>query len=208
MAQQSEARDIGQRVNARESGQPHAGSIELRRAGDQFPILSVGDLLLLERGAVDADAERLAEDDRVARLRLRVALDAARIDQADGDQAVDRLHRIDAVAAGDGNAGSLADRFAAVEDSAHRLERQLVDRHRHQRQREERTPAHGVDIRDGVGRGDRAEVERIVDDRHEEIGRRDDRLILADLIDRRVVARLDADQQLARDETCRVQPWR
>ena len=49
-----------------------------------------------------------------------------------------------------------------------------------------------------VGRGDRAEVERVVDDRHEEVGRRDDRLVLVELVDGRVVRRLDADQQRRR----------
>ncbi len=55
--------------------------------------------------------------------------------------------------------------------------------------------AHRIDIGDRVGRGDRAEIERIVDDRHEKIGRRDDRLTLVQLVDRRIVGRLDADEQ-------------
>ena len=49
--------------------------------------------------------------------------------------------------------------------------------------------------------GDGAEVEWIVDDRHEEVGRRNDRLILADAIDRRVIAILDADEQIGMNET-------
>src|SRR5882762_2687670 len=75
------------------------------------------------------------------------------------------------MATGYGNTGSPADRFTALENSPDRLERQLVDRHRHQRQREERASAHGVHIRDRVGRGYCAKVERIVHDRHEEVGR-------------------------------------
>ena len=42
----------------------------------------------------------------------------------------------------------------------------------------------------------RAEIERIVDDRHEEIGGRDDRLALVDPVDRGVVGGLDADERV------------
>ncbi len=44
-------------------------------------------------------------------------------------------------------------------------------------------------------RGDRAEVERIVDDRHEEVRCRDDRAIIVDPVDGVVVGRFDSDQQ-------------
>ena len=138
VTEQPEAGDIGERMDAWKPSQPSARRIELRRAGDHLPILRVGDLLLLERGAVHADAQGLSENDRVAGLRLRVALDLARIDEADGHQPVDRLHGVDAVAAGDGNARALADRFAALKNPPDRLERHLVDRHRDERQREQR----------------------------------------------------------------------
>ena len=164
------------------------GRVELGRARDHRPVAGVVELALLERGAVDADAERLAEHQLVAGLRAGVALEVARIDEADRDQAVDRLDGIDGVAAGDRDAGARADRLAAFEDPADRLERQLVHRHADERQREERLPAHRVHVGDGVGRGDRAEVERIVDDRHEEVGGGDDRLRVVDLVDRGVVA--------------------
>ena len=122
-----------------------------------------------------------------------------RIDEADHDEPVDRLDGIDRVAAGDRNAGARAHGFAAVEDAADRLDRQLVDGHPDERQREERRAAHRVDVGDRVGRGDRAEVVRIVDDRHEEVGRRDDGLAFVQLEDRGVVRGLDADQQLLRE---------
>ncbi len=69
--------------------------------------------------------------------------------------------------------------------------------------REERLPAHGVHVGDGVGRCDGAEVERIVHDRHEEVGGRDDRLAIVDAVDGRVVAGFDAHQQVLRDEAGR-----
>ena len=49
-----------------------------------------------------------------------------------------------------------------------------------------------------VGRGDRAEVVRVVDDRHEEVGRRDDRLALVELLHGGVVGRFDADEEIRR----------
>ena len=66
---------------------------------------------------------------------------------------------------------------AAFEDAADGRGRQHGDRHADQRQREQRARAHRVDVRQRVGRGDAAEVVRVVDDRHEEVGRRDDRVL-------------------------------
>ena len=127
-----------------------------------------------------------------------------RVDDADDDEAIDRLDGIDRVAAGDRNARGCAHGFAAVEDAADRLDRQLVDRHADERQREQRRAAHRVDVRDRVGRGDPAEVVRIVDDGHEEVGRRDDRLALVQLVDGGVVGGLDADEERLRDRSALV----
>ena len=80
------------------------------------------------------------------------------------------------------------------------LDRELVDRHRHQGQRHDRPAAHRVDVADRVGRGDAAEVERVVDDRHEEVGGRDQRLLVVEPVDRGVVGGLDADHQLGRHD--------
>ncbi len=65
-------------------------------------------------------------------------------------------------------------------------------------ERENRLAAHRVDVRERVGRGDAPEVVRIVDDGREEIGGRDDRLLVVETIHRRVVARLDPDEQVLR----------
>ena len=70
----------------------------------------------------------------------------------------------------------------------------------HECQREQRRGAHGIDVRKRVRRGDRAKVERIVDDRHEKVGRRDDGLHFVDPVDRGVVRGLDADEKLFRHD--------
>jgi hypothetical protein len=115
--------------------------------------------------------------------------------QAQRHQAVDRLHRIDRVAAGDRDARLAAHRGAAFQDLADGLQRQHVDRHAHQRQRHDGRAAHGVDVADGVGGGDAAEVERVVDDGHEEVGGGDQRLLVVEPVDGGVVGGLDAHQQ-------------
>jgi hypothetical protein len=77
--------------------------------------------------------------------------------------------------------------------------RQHVDRHAHQRQRHDGRAAHGIDVADGVGGGDAAEVERVVDDGHEEVGGGDQRLLVVEPVDGGVVGGLDAHQQLFGD---------
>ena len=80
---------------------------------------------------------------------------------------------------------------------------QHADRHAHQRQRHDRLAAHGVDVGDRVGGGDAAEVERVVDDRHEEVGGGDQRLLVVELVDGGVVGGLDAHQQFRRHRQAR-----
>ncbi len=67
-----------------------------------------------------------------------------------------------------------------------------------QRQRHDRPAAHRVHVADRVGGGDAAEVERVVDDRHEEVGRGHQRLLVVQAVHRRVVRRLVADQRVLR----------
>src|SRR5436189_34562 len=78
-------------------------------------------LALLQRGRQHTHAERLAEDEPVAGARIRIALDALRMHEPERDEAVDRLDRIDRVAARDRDAGRAAHRLAAVEDARDRL---------------------------------------------------------------------------------------
>ncbi len=92
-------------------------------------------------------------------------------------------------------AGGPADRLAAFEHAPDGAGREHVDRHAHQRQRHDRSASHGVDVADRVGGGNAAEVVRVVDDGHEEVGRRDQRLLVIELVHRGVVGGLDAHEQ-------------
>src|SRR5207245_5504562 len=65
--------------------------------------------------------------------------------------------------------------------------------------------AHRIHVGNRVGGGDTAEVIRVVDDRHEKIGGRDQRLFIVELVDGGVVGGFDADHQLFRHrETARI----
>ena len=100
------------------------------------------------------------------------------------------------MAAGNRNAGRLADRCAAFKDLAHYFRGNFVHRHSQNCQRHDRRAAHGIDVRERVGGGDAAEVERIVYHRHEEVGGRDHAGAVVELPDAGIVAGFNADQQL------------
>jgi hypothetical protein len=55
--------------------------------------------------------------------------------------------------------------------------------------------AHRVHVAQCIGGRDAPEIERIVDDRHEEVGGGDDRLFGVDLVHGRIVRRFRADEQ-------------
>ena len=97
------------------------------------------------------------------------------------------------------NARRAANAGAAFENFADGLQRQHVDWHAHQRQRQNRLAAHGVHIGDGVGGGNAAKLKRIVHDRHKEIGGGNQRLLVVEFVDRRVVRGFDAHHQLFGD---------
>ena len=88
-------------------------------------------------------------------------------------QAVLRLGVVDAVPAREVGAGLQADVCPAAQHLGSELEGDLVARPGQQVDREERLAAHGVDVREGVGRRDPAPVVGVVDDRGEEVGGRD-----------------------------------
>ncbi len=97
---------------------------------------------------------------------------------------------------GDGNSGLGADRRAAREDVLNHFDGQLVDGHARDGEREDRLRAHGVDVGEGVGRGDAAEVEGVVHDGQEEIGGHHDGLLRVEAIDGGVIGGLGSDEKI------------
>src|SRR5437762_7058171 len=64
------------------------------------------------------------------------------------------------------------------------------------RQRDERRRAHREDVVERVRRGDRAEVAGIVDDRREEVDGEDERALVVELVDRRVIGGREPDEEI------------
>ena len=82
------------------------------------------------------------------------------------------------------------------EDGADRLDRHALGE-RGDVEGEHDPAAHGEHVAARVGGGDGAEVRRVVDERREEVGRRHERDVVAQPVDRGVVERRQADEQVA-----------
>src|ERR1043166_9278735 len=90
-----------------------------------------------------------------------------------------------------------ADRATALENLAHRLDRDLVDRHAEDRQSHDRLATHRIDVGDRIGRRDPSELIRVVDHRHEEVHGGNDAGTVIELPYRCIVTGLDTDKELA-----------
>ena len=128
---------------------------------------------------------------RVARLRAGLRPDAVGVDGADDGEPVLRLLVADRVPAGEDRAGLAHLPVGGAEDRGDRLLRQLL-RELGDREREQRPAAHREDVVQRVGRGDRPEVVRVVDERREEVEREDERGLVVEAVDGRVVGRARA----------------
>ena len=114
---------------------------------------------------------------------------------ADDGKPVDRFRRVDRVPARNRNAGRGAHRRAAGKDRPDDVERHFIEGDAENRERHDRLAAHRVDVGDRIGGGDASKIMRVVDDRHEEVGGRNDAGLVVELPDRRIVAGLHPDDQ-------------
>ena len=194
MPGQTETGDIGHGVHAGQLRELQSGRVELRGHGQHLPIAFGGQLSLLQRRGKNAHAQGLAENQGVTRLRTAVALDLVRMHDAQGHQTIDGFQRVDGMAARDRNARRRAHGLAAGQNALDDIDRQFIERHADHGEREYRLRAHGVDIRNGIGRRDAPEVVWIVDYGCKKIRGGNDGLVVVQAIHRRVVAGLDADQ--------------
>ncbi|MPN00542.1 hypothetical protein SDC9_147737 [bioreactor metagenome] len=110
-------------MHTRERRQQRARGVEPRGVGDHLAVVGVAQLLLLKRGRIHAHAQRLAQHQHIAHLRLRIALDAVRMHQPHGHQAVDGFHRVDGVAARNRNTCGTAHVLTAAHDLANHADR-------------------------------------------------------------------------------------
>ena len=113
----------------------------------------------------------------------------------DDGEAVLRFVVADRVAAGQEAAGRTHLGVGRGEDLGEHLHRQLFGEGR-DRKREQRLAAHCEDVVQGVGRRDRSVVAGVVDHRREEIEREDQRALVVEAVNRRVVCGREPDQQV------------
>ena len=146
MAGETEAGDVSQGADAFQLPELDARRVELSGRGNHRGIARRIKLLLLQRSGKNSYPQWFAEYQFVARLRARIALQVFWVHQADRHQAIDRLDRIDGVAAGNRDTRFFADGFATIEYLFDGFERQRVDGHAHQRQRKQRRAAHRIYI--------------------------------------------------------------
>ena len=203
MAGEAEAGDVGQGVHGFHLGQRFARRVEPGGPLHHARIAFCGELALLQRRREDADAERLAQNQRIPRFGGTVFLHLVGMNQPERDQAVDRLEHVDRMPAGDRDARLRAHRLAAFENAADHRHRQLLERHADDGEREDRPRAHRVDVGERIGGRDAPEVVRIINDRREEISGGDERLAVVQAVDRRIVGGLGADEQLLRQSADR-----
>ena len=194
VAQQAKAGDIRQGVHARQLGQIGARAVQLRGGADHGGVAGGIEQFFFERGRQNAHAQRFAQNQHVARLGIGVALELPGIHDTNGHQPVNGFDRVDRMPARQRDARSAADAGPTFQNGRNGAVRQHIDRHANNGQRHQRRGPHGVNIRQRIGGGDAAKVVRVIDDGHEKIGRRHNRLVLIDAIDGSIVGRFGADQ--------------
>ena len=144
--------------------------------------------------SASAGADRLAEHQHVAGPRTPLAEHAIGVHHALHGEPEDRLRVADRVPTGDRAAGLGDDRGGGVEDGDDGLTREVLGERGHV-DRDHHPAAHREHVAARVGRGDRAEVGRMVDQRREEVGGADQRHVGRHLVDRGVVERRQPDEQ-------------
>lgn len=90
----------------------------------------------------------------------------------------------------------LAGKAPALHHFAGDFRRRGVDWPAEDGNRHNRFPAHSENIADGVGGGDAAKVERVIDNRHKEIGGADDRGAITEIVNGGIIAGFVADKQV------------
>ncbi len=203
MAGQAEARHVGHGVHTLDLRQDAAHAVELGGVAQHLSVACGIEQALLQRRREHAHAQRLAQHQRITRLRVGVAPHAVRVHQAQAHQAVDGFEHVDGMPPGDGDARLAAHGRTAFEHPADDLGRQLGDGHAHQGQRQDGRAAHGVDVRQRIRRGDTTEVAGVVDDGGEEVRGGHQRLLVVQAVDGGIVAGFRTHQQFGRDQALR-----
>ncbi|RMS39072.1 GCN5-related N-acetyltransferase [Pseudomonas ficuserectae] len=196
MPEQTEAGDIGHCQHPGQLAEATArlvqGAHPVARQTDVF----ITQLRLFLGSSENANAQRLGQVQRAPRLGGVVAFHVLFLHHASYSQTEDRLRRIDGVPASQRDTGSVADGTTTANDFARHFWREDIDRPAEDGDGHQRIAAHRIDITNGIGRGDTAEVERVIDDRHKEVSGRDHAALVIQRIDRCVITRSIANPEL------------
>jgi hypothetical protein len=119
------------------------------------------------------------------------------VHRADHREPVLRLVVSDRVATRKDRTGRAHPLVRTGENFPEHLYRQLLGKSGN-REREQRHAAHREDVVQGIRRRNGSERARIVDQRREEVDREDDRALVVETVDRRVVRRVETDEQILR----------
>ena len=185
-------------MNAVYGGQILARCVQLGGAGDHGCVAFSIQRIFFECRREYAYTQWFAEYELISRTRICIALEFVGMHQTHHHQPIDGFDRINRVTASDGDACSSTHRFATGQYLAYDLDRQFVDRHTDQCQCHDGCATHGIHIRDGIGGGDTAKVEGIIDDGHEKIGGGNQCLFIIELVDSSIISSFYTDQQLRR----------
>jgi hypothetical protein len=149
-------------------------------------------------------AERFGEKKLIAWLRAAFAHHLVGVDQPGHSEAVEGFRAVDRVSTGDGRARLAHLDRTAGENLGDPCGVQAVGE-AGDVERKEHLAAHRVHVAHGVRRGDGAIGPRIVDDRREEIGGRDERARFVQPVDCGVIRLAQPDQHIGIC-SCREEP--
>ena len=195
MPDQTKARNVGAAVKLKSLGQANRRLVEGAHRVKHGCGLVLLDELALNGRSDDARADRLGQQQNIAHVRAAVGEHAVKRDKAAHGQAVLGLVVVDGVTARDGATRLDALIGAARQNLAGNLDAQATG-YAKQVHGMARPPAHGVDIRQRVGRSDLAKQKRVVDHRREEVDGLHKAQVIANAKDARIVGGIEPHEQV------------
>ena len=195
MPDQTKARNVGAAVKLKSLGQTNRSLVEgAHRVKHGCGLVLLDELALNGRGD-NARADRLGQQQNIAHACAAVGEHAVERDKTTHGQAVLGLVVVDGMAARDGATRLDALVGAARQNLTGNLDAQAA-RDAEQVHGMARPPAHGVDVRQRVGRGDLAKQERVVDHRWEEVDGLHEPQVLPYAEDARIVGGIKPHEQV------------
>ena len=195
MPDQAKARNVGAAVKFEPLGQTNRRLVEGAHRVKHGCGLVLLDKLALNGRGDDARADGLGQQQNIAHARAAVGEHTVKRDKTAHGQAVLGLVVVDGVTARDGAAGLDALVGAARQNLTGNLNAQAA-RDAQQVHGMARPPAHGVDVRQRVCRGDLAKQKRVVDHRWEEVDRLHEPQVLPYAEDARIVGGIEPHEQV------------